>query len=164
MQQPIEERYMCSITMGQNVYVLLDDPVAVSRSELLHRNNEAAAAGQEIWQEPAHYRMNYFTLSPPGALELLLTQLKARWTSGRPQTSINATGQPNLGGQLLSVEGHVFSIGTDWLVRAGKVILTGGVIKGMLLEVFIQSSCIFCNIRIEFVLLRQSICQCHISM
>ncbi|CDO71568.1 hypothetical protein BN946_scf184911.g38 [Trametes cinnabarina] len=35
---------------------------------------------------------------------------------------------------MLTVEGHVYSIGTDWLVRAGNVLLAGGAVKGMFLE------------------------------
>lgn len=40
-----------------------------------------------------------------------------------------------VGGQQLLVDGHIFAIGNDWLVRFGNVILAGGAIKGMLLEV-----------------------------
>lgn len=38
-------------------------------------------------------------------------------------------------GQQLSVEGAVYTIGTDFIVRAGNVVLAGGAVKGMLLEV-----------------------------
>jgi len=38
-------------------------------------------------------------------------------------------------GQQLNIDGNVFAIGTDWLVRVGNVILAGGAVKGMLLEV-----------------------------
>ncbi|OJT15837.1 hypothetical protein TRAPUB_3435 [Trametes pubescens] len=91
---------------------------------------------------PAHYRYTFPTLSPPGALEQLLAQLRARWVSVR-QTGASAasSGAPGGGsqksqgsGQQLSVEGHVYAIGTDWLVRAGNVLLAGGAVKGMFLE------------------------------
>ena len=38
-------------------------------------------------------------------------------------------------GPQLVVEGHVYAIGSDWLVRAGNVKLSGGAVKGMLVEV-----------------------------
>lgn len=49
-------------------------------------------------------------------------------TSGMSQISQTA-------GQQLSVEGAVYTIGTDFIVRAGNVVLVGGAVKGMLLEV-----------------------------
>ena len=43
--------------------------------------------------------------------------------------------QQQSSGPHLMVEGHVYAIGSDWLVRAGNVILSGGAVKGMLVEV-----------------------------
>ncbi|KAJ6515866.1 hypothetical protein C8R45DRAFT_957865 [Mycena sanguinolenta] len=124
------ERTMCAITMDQNVFVLVEDPLAPSRADVI----AAAPPGETAAyiQRPSHYRTTFLTLRPPGALEQLLTQLKARWVSVRPPVA----GVPQRGqsGQQLTIEGHVFAIGTDWLVRIGNVILAGGAIKGMLLE------------------------------
>ncbi|KAK0190907.1 hypothetical protein F5146DRAFT_574972 [Armillaria mellea] len=116
------ERSMCALTMGENVFVLLDDPGAPSRIE-----------AENLTQPPTHYRNTFLTLSPPGALEHLLAQLKARWVSVRQSTASTVPRTQAAGPQLL-IDGHVFSIGTDWIVRIGNVVLSGGAVKGMLLE------------------------------
>ncbi|EIW76127.1 hypothetical protein CONPUDRAFT_92847 [Coniophora puteana RWD-64-598 SS2] len=121
------ERSMHALTMNDNVFVVLDDPAAPNRSEFLG----AVQSGQQL-QTPPHFRTTFLTLSPPGGLEQLLAQLRARWVPVR-QTSTNAQrGQGS--GQQLMIEGFVAAIGTDWVVRVGNVILSGGAIKGMLLE------------------------------
>ncbi|KAJ7682774.1 hypothetical protein DFH06DRAFT_1162101 [Mycena polygramma] len=124
------ERTMCALTMEQNVFVLVEDPLAPSRADVLAAAPPGEAAA--YLQRPSHYRTTFLTLRPPGALEQLLAQLKARWVSVRPPVA----GAPQRGqsGQQLSIEGHIFAIGTDWLVRIGNVILAGGAVKGMLLE------------------------------
>ncbi|KAK0468396.1 uncharacterized protein EV420DRAFT_1504257 [Desarmillaria tabescens] len=104
------ERSMCALTMGENVF--------------RQRN---------LTSPPTHYRNTFLTLSPPGALEHLLAQLKARWVSVRQSTANTAPRTQAAGPQLL-IDGHVFSIGTDWIVRIGNVLLSGGAVKGMLLE------------------------------
>lgn len=75
------------------------------------------------------------TLSPPGALEQLLAQLKARWISVRQSNAPSSSQKSQSGGQQLVIDGHIYAIGSDWLVRAGNVMLSGGAVKGMLLEV-----------------------------
>jgi hypothetical protein len=123
---------MCALTMDDNVFVLVEDPAAPTRADVL----AAAPPGQEAayLQSPSHYRTTFLTLNPPNALEQLLSQLKARWVPVR-QTGGGQKVQ-TLGLQL-SIEGHIFAIGTDWLVRVGNVILAGGAVKGMLIEVAI---------------------------
>ncbi|KAF8621593.1 hypothetical protein AX15_007618 [Amanita polypyramis BW_CC] len=123
------ERTMCALTMDENVFVLLEDPAAPTRADVL----AVAPPGEEAayLQGPSHYRTTFLTLAPPNALEQLLSQLKARWVPVR-QTSGAQKAQTH--GPQLTIEGHVFAIGTDWLVRAGNVVLAGGAIKGMLLE------------------------------
>lgn len=54
---------------------------------------------------------------------------------GTIDTPTGSRKQSNTSGNLLTVDGNVFSIGSDWLVRIGNVILAGGAVKGMLLEV-----------------------------
>jgi len=117
--------------MNENVFVLLEDPMAPTRGDVL----AAAPPGQEAAyiQGPTHYRTAFLTIRPPGALEQLLTQLKARWAAVRQSSSGPQRGQTT--GQQLFIEGHIFAIGTDWLVRVGNVVLAGGAVKGMLLEV-----------------------------
>ncbi|KAF8205014.1 hypothetical protein BJ912DRAFT_940012 [Pholiota molesta] len=123
------ERNMYALTLDENVFILLEDPAAPSRADVL----AAAPPGQEAvyLQSPSHYRNTFLTIKPPGALEQLLTQIKARWISVR-QPSSNQRSQTS--GQQLIIDGQTFAIGTDWLVRIGNVILAGGAVKGMLLE------------------------------
>ncbi|KAF8640139.1 hypothetical protein AX17_001375 [Amanita inopinata Kibby_2008] len=115
--------------MDENVFVLLEDPTAPTRADVL----AAAPPGQEsaYLQSPSHYRTTFLTLTPPNALEQLLSQLKARWVSVRQPSGPQKT---QTSGHQLTIEGHIFAIGTDWVVRAGNVILAGGAVKGMLLE------------------------------
>ncbi|KAF5370133.1 hypothetical protein D9758_001021 [Tetrapyrgos nigripes] len=120
------ERSMCALTMKENVFVSVEDPVAPTRADLLLGDNA---------YQPGHYRTTFLTLSPPGALEQLLEHLKAKWVPVRQAAPGNAPRNRGQGtGQQLMIDGLIFAIGTDWLVRAGNVILSGGAMKGMLLE------------------------------
>lgn len=123
---------MCALTMGENVFVLLEDPLAPTRGDVL----AAAPPGQEsaYLQGPTHYRTTFLTIRPPGALEQLLAQLKARWVSVR-QSAASGPQRGQSSGQQLTIDGYIFAIGSDWLVRVGNVVLAGGAVKGMLLEV-----------------------------
>ena len=122
---------MCALTVGENVFVLIEDPFAPSRREY--------ASAPEAYHQahgnspPPHYRHTFLTLSPPGALEQLLGQLRARWmTTKQGITQGQVARGPNA--QQLVIDGAVFTIGTDWIVRAGNVVLNG-VPRGMLIEV-----------------------------
>jgi hypothetical protein len=123
---------MYALTLDENVFILLEDPAAPNRADVL----AAAPPGQETvyLHSPSHYRNTFLTLRPPGALEQLLAQIKARWVSVRQNTSGPTQRNPT-GGQQLLIDGHTYAIGTDWLVRIGNVVLAGGAVKGMLLEV-----------------------------
>jgi hypothetical protein len=114
-----------------NVF-LLEDPLAPTRLDVL----AAAPPGHEFayLQNPTHYRTTFLTIRPPGGLEQLLAQLKARWIPVR-QSSSNFPSRGPTSRQQLSIDGHIFAIGSDWLVRVGNVVLAGGAVKGMLLEV-----------------------------
>ncbi len=116
------ERSMFALTMNDNVFVLIEDPGAPNHTEVDTQG-----------PPPTHFRSNYLTLSPPGALEHLLKQLKARWTPVRQSNNAQR-------GQQVIIEGQVFGIGTDWIVRAGHVYLAGGALNGMLLEVSLSRS------------------------
>ncbi|GBE79550.1 hypothetical protein SCP_0207500 [Sparassis crispa] len=109
----------------ENVFVLLEDPAAPTRADLQQMPDVSPHAY-------SHYRNTFLTLSPPGALEQLLAQLRARWVSVRQSTGAGQKGQGT--GQQLVIDGKIYSIGRDWIVRAGNVILAGGAVKGMLLE------------------------------
>ena len=110
------ERTMSAFTMDENVFVLLDDPISPGRYDLQTLS---------LATKPTHLKSTYITLSPPGALEQLLSHLRARWGSVRGQTT----------GPQLTIEGSIFSIGTDWIVRVGNVKMSTGSVKGILLEV-----------------------------
>lgn len=119
--------------LSENVFVQLDDPVSHSRADLLQPLPEGQVPIPLTGPgAPAHFRTTFLTLSPPGALEQLLAQSRARWVSVR-QSGTSGLSQGS--GQQLSVDGVIYSIGTDFIVRAGNVILAGGAVKGMLLEV-----------------------------
>jgi len=136
---------MCALISGPTAYVLVEDPSAPHRFEFLQAKAQAEAqAQQESSQnggnvvrpqliEPSHYCNTFLSVSPPGALDQLLGQLRARWTPARQPASTNNR-NPNQPGSQLVIEGHIFKIGTDWIVRVGNVILAGGTHKGMLLE------------------------------
>lgn len=121
---------MCALTMDENVFVLLEDPLAPARADIATETE-----GQEApyLHNPTHYRTTFLTLSPPGALEQLLAQLKARWVSVR-QSTTNTSHRGQIAGPQLQIDGLIFGIGTDWKVRVGNVILAGGAVRGMLLE------------------------------
>ncbi|THG93693.1 hypothetical protein EW026_g7613 [Hermanssonia centrifuga] len=127
---------MCALTMNENVFVLLEDPVAPQRSDLLQIQPSEGLPPVPLTGPgaPTHYRTTFLTLSPPGALEQLLAQLRARWVSVRQSGAPGVPQRTQASGQQLSVEGHIYAIGTDFIVRAGNVILAGGAVKGMLLE------------------------------
>ncbi|KAH7914329.1 hypothetical protein BJ138DRAFT_1209365 [Hygrophoropsis aurantiaca] len=132
------ERSMCALTMNDNVFVLLEDPASPTRADFLASmqsgNDQDQGHSFQASPGPPHYRTTFLTLQPPGALEQLLAQLRARWVSVR-QSGVSSSQRAGQGtGQQLVVDGYVFAIGNDWLVRVGNVILSGGVVKGMLLE------------------------------
>ena len=128
---------MYALTMDENVFILLEDPAAPSRAEVL----AAAPPGEEAvyLQGPSHYRNTFLTLRPPGGLEQMLAQINAHWVSVR-QTSSSNIQRNQTSGQQLVIDGHVYAIGSDWVVRFGNVILAGGAVKGMLLEVIFCAS------------------------
>jgi hypothetical protein len=125
------ERSMCALNMNENVFVLLEDPSAPTRADVLAMAPPDVPPSQVLG--PTHYRTTFLTLKPPGAMEQLLAQLRARWVSVR-QTTSTAPQRGQATGQQLNIDGNVFAIGNDWLVRVGNVILAGGAVKGMLLE------------------------------
>ena len=121
---------------------MIEDPAAPVRAQALQ---DAAKFAQENpgmpYTPPTHYRETFPTLSPPMALEQLLTQLRAHWVpvrqTGSSTSAAGPSGQKAVGmgtGSHVTMDGHIYSIGTDWIVRAGNVHLAGGAVKGMLLE------------------------------
>ncbi|KAL1747236.1 hypothetical protein HDZ31DRAFT_32423 [Schizophyllum fasciatum] len=133
------ERSMFTFTQdAAAAFVLVDDPLAPQPSTLQNLARGAPTQSTPGQSQPApgnpqptpsHYQTTLVPVSPPGALEQLLQQLNAPWTMRHPS---GAQGQS--GRQQLLIDGHVFAIGTDWIVRVGNVILAGGTLKGMILE------------------------------
>lgn len=124
---------MCALTMNDHVFVLLEDPGAPTRADVLANMQIDTPQMSDEQAMPPHYRTTFLTLRPPDALEQLLNQLSARWVPVRQ--NVTSTQRSQGTAQQLSVEGYIFAIGNDWLVRVGNVILAGGAVKGMLLEV-----------------------------
>ncbi|KAF5389100.1 hypothetical protein D9757_004917 [Collybiopsis confluens] len=124
------ERTMFTLQMYENVFVLLEDPLAPTRADVVQAIADKTAPPTF---QPTHYRTTFLTLNPPGALEQLLAQLKARWVPVR-QGSTSGMPRGQSSGYQLTIEGGIFGIGSDWLIRAGIVTMTGGEMRGMLLE------------------------------
>ncbi|KAH8118305.1 hypothetical protein DFH11DRAFT_662591 [Phellopilus nigrolimitatus] len=139
------DRSMCALTMNNYTFFVLEDPAAPAVSDLSIGQapanpasaDLASAKGNNISRslqgEHPHLRTTIVTVSPPGSMEQLIAQLGARWAPTR-QPSANSRSQTMATGNQLVIDGSIFSIGTDWRVRVGNVILAGGAVKGMLLE------------------------------
>ncbi|KAF9057553.1 hypothetical protein BJ165DRAFT_1421304 [Panaeolus papilionaceus] len=125
------DRNLYTLTTEDKVFVHIEDPAAPNRSDVL----AAAPPGEEAayLQMPTHFRNTFITLKPLGGLEQLLNQIKARWIPVR-QSSSGTSQRNQMSGQQVVIDGHVFSIGTDWIVRFGNVNLAGGAVRGMILE------------------------------
>lgn len=129
------ERTIFALTMNENVFVLIEDPAAPTRADILATIPPGGGPPTYL-HGPPHYRNTLLTLRPPEALDQLLSQLKARWVPVKQAAPGSQRGQGAVSqGQQLTIDGHVFTIGNEWLVRVGNVILAGGGTKGMLLEV-----------------------------
>ncbi|KAJ3555829.1 hypothetical protein NM688_g2360 [Phlebia brevispora] len=126
---------MYALTLNDNVFVLTEDGAAPGRNDLLQQQVPEGHIPTPLVGPgaPPHFRWTYLTLSPPGALEELIQQLRARWVPVR-QSRAGSMQRSHASGQQIFIEGVVFSIGTDFIVRVGNVVLAGGAVKGMLLE------------------------------
>ena len=69
-----------AVVRTDNVFCVLEDPAAPMRGDYLAQVAEYARTqpGASL-PPPTHFRHTFPTLGPPGALEQLLTQLRARW-------------------------------------------------------------------------------------
>lgn len=149
---------MFTLTMGENAFVLIDDPGAPSPQEWIESylaNHQSAAppsqkspptSGAKMGTEPSkppikvppqpHYRYTFVTVRPNNALEHILQQLRARWSFSRQsaQGQRAPLGKQGVQPPSLNIDGSIFALGKDWLVRIGNVSVSGGM-KGMVLEV-----------------------------
>lgn len=144
---------MIAVTMNDAVFVLVEDPavpvvdgIPPPSPDVPLANAEQApppppppirAAPMEDEQPRPHRRTNFVIIKPPESLELLLQQLKAKWTPVRQSVGTGGNKQ-GVGQTQVTIDGAIFSIGADWIVRAGNIMIAGGVTRGMLLEVKAQ--------------------------
>ncbi|KIM25859.1 hypothetical protein M408DRAFT_314411 [Serendipita vermifera MAFF 305830] len=133
--------------------VIIEDATAPKRADFIANRAEIRAANMakrnagpglpdaqlgliEEPPEPLHYRNTLISFKT-SSMEAFINQLGGAWTS-QPVKTISG---PNLGrpsGGLthrLKIEGHVFSVGSDWIVRVGSVYATGDQFKGVIMEI-----------------------------
>ncbi|KAF4575056.1 Mediator of RNA polymerase II transcription subunit 20 [Pleurotus pulmonarius] len=127
---PVPDRIMCTLQMNDSVFVLVEDSVSPERATVV----DPANSGDTFLQSCTHYRTTLVTVRPPMALEQLISQLKSRWVPARQSTSGAAQRNQAMSSQQLTIEGMVFAIGTDWLVRVGNVMLSTREMKGLIIE------------------------------
>jgi hypothetical protein len=125
------ERVLWAMNMNDNVFVLLEDQMAPNRGDYMATSPGGVNKLYDL-HFPGHYRTTFLTLTPPGSFEQLLSQLRARWVPVRQAGSHQAV-----------IDGLVFAIAPDWIVRVGNVLVAGNTVRGMLLEVCLAS----CTIR-----------------
>lgn len=86
-----------------------------------------------------HPRSTFVTVSSPQNIASMLLQISGRWSTSRQGASSNGEGgKAGGGGGHLLIDGFVFSIGKDWIVRVAKVTQAGGaglLVKGIVIEV-----------------------------
>jgi len=153
LHQQIPPRSMVTVTMNDALFVLIEDPsVPIHDPQTPGSPDVPLAAGDqeqtlpefinpvptEDPQQITHRRTSYVVIRPPESLDLLLNQLQAKWVPSRQSSSnLTSKSQGIIGGPHVTIEGLVFSVGTDWIIRAGNIMLAGGTTRGMLLEVCI---------------------------
>jgi hypothetical protein len=142
---------MATVVMNDAVFAMIEDPIVPLIESSAARTPEADVAmtdgtnpaastsggllappSNDLIQRP-HRRTTFLTIQPPESLDNLLQLLKAKWVPVR-QSGAGAKAGTGPGAQV-TIEGLVFAIGQDWVVRAGNIILSGGALRGMLLEV-----------------------------
>ncbi|KZO94840.1 hypothetical protein CALVIDRAFT_599587 [Calocera viscosa TUFC12733] len=142
------ERIMHTVTpMGASdpcTYVWLEDGSVPSRgeyrSQLAEKGAEEAARSRMAMlkdEEPAHFRTTFVTLKPPNSLDMLLINLRASWIPGRQigeREAWNRAWQAAGNAPHLTLDGFIFHIGSDWIVRVGNLSSPAGGAKGMILE------------------------------
>ncbi|KZT62089.1 hypothetical protein CALCODRAFT_479290 [Calocera cornea HHB12733] len=142
------ERIMHTVTpMGAAdpcTYVWLEDGSVPSRgeyrSQLAEKGAEEAARSRMAMlkdEEPAHFRTTFVTLKPPNSLDMLLMNLRASWIPGRQigeREAWNRAWQAAGNAPHLTLDGFIFHIGSDWIVRVGNLSSPAGGAKGMILE------------------------------
>jgi len=151
----VPPRSMTAVTMNDAQFVLIEDPsVPLSDPQTPGSPDVPLAAGEqdqgsqsqqqpqfeqmqmdETQEQRTHRRTSFAIFRPPESLDLLLNQLQAKWVPVRQSSGTAGTkGKGITGGPQVTIEGLVFSVDTDWIIRAGNILLAGGATRGMLLE------------------------------
>jgi hypothetical protein len=80
-------------------------------------------------------RVTFVSITPPESLQSMLAQIAGNWSASRPNAAVPGRSVVPAGVGQVHLDGHVYSVGTDWLVRIGNVTQPGGVHKGIVIEV-----------------------------
>jgi len=79
-------------------------------------------------------RVTFVAITPPESLPSMLAQIAGNWSASRPNAAVPGRSVLPAGAGQVHLDGHVYSVGTDWLVRIGNVTQPGGVHKGIVIE------------------------------
>jgi hypothetical protein len=135
--------------MPDNHLVIVEDSTAPMRadhladcSSIATRNAAKRAQGApdgELEREPpipSHYRHTLISFKLP-LMTTMLDQLGGAWsTQTAKSTAIPLMGKPTGGTtHRLRIDGVVWSVGNDWIVRVASVYASGEQFKGVIMEV-----------------------------
>jgi hypothetical protein len=99
--------------------------------EMVPRTN--ASDGEANTERASRQHLSFVTLSSPSSLEPFLAQLGPKWGPLRQTVGPAARVQ---GGIHLQIDGFVFWLGSDWIIRVGNVTQAGVAgPRGIVLEV-----------------------------
>ncbi|KAG8904165.1 hypothetical protein FRB99_002146 [Tulasnella sp. 403] len=117
-------RTINTITLGDTCHIFAEDTSVQSKVtfEAVKRAALAEDPLAPVPTRPPHYRNTYLTLSPPSSLSIFFQQLGGLWSN-----KINAA-QPDI-----EIQGGVYAIGDDIIIRVGKVSQRGE-LKGVVIE------------------------------
>lgn len=108
---------------------------AVSTNEKMYAVLEDNTIDAISKKHPDHPRITFVTITPPQNFAPFLSQISGNWTTARTQ---GGKGAATSGGAAhsanLLIDGFVFSVGKDWLVRTANVTQSGGALKGCVIE------------------------------
>lgn len=110
-------RSIYAVSTAEHAYVLLEDQsIDLTGAELLHP------------------RVSFVTITPPESLPAMLSQVAGNWTSSRHNAAQTGRGVVMGGMPQVQIEGHVYSVGGDWLIRIANVTQAGGALRGLVIE------------------------------
>jgi hypothetical protein len=140
------------ISPPENTLVIVEDATAPKRADYMAARAEIRAANAakrnaapgvpdsqldltEEEPEPLHYRNTLISFRAR-VIETLIDQLGGAWASQPNKPTFGPMmGRPSGGlTHRLKIEGTVFSVGSDWIVRVGSVYAVGDQFKGVIME------------------------------